>query len=243
MNKQLIFIGDNHNNVSNILWSLKAYDISFTTLVQVGDFGVGISRFEVQDEQYERLSKELDKRDSYLYVIRGNHDNPKYFGTLEYDRIKFVADYDVLEFNDERILCLGGAISVDRQYRQKNGHPYWPNEFFNYNLSKIENLTDITIVASHNSPNFAYPMYGGYLLDYYAKDDLELRKDIAEERALLTSVYERLQSQGNPLKLWTYGHFHEFNLMTFDDVEFRCLTVNEWFNIQWHFNMKKLNNE
>ena len=60
-----------------------------------------------------------EERNVECYMIRGNHDNPAYFEgtTFSYKRFIAVPDYTILQACNHSILCVGGAISIDRIYR------------------------------------------------------------------------------------------------------------------------------
>ena len=51
--------------------------------------------------------------------MRGNHDHPAYFdgAMLNFKRFVAVPDYSILQVCNHTILCVGGAISIDRIYR------------------------------------------------------------------------------------------------------------------------------
>ena len=55
-----------------------------------------------------------------LILMRGNHDNPDYFENrlIDYPRMKTIPDYCVIQFSGNNILCIGGAVSIDREYRE-----------------------------------------------------------------------------------------------------------------------------
>jgi hypothetical protein len=52
-------------------------------------------------------------------MIRGNHDDPYYFNNkvFSYSNVELLEDYTILTVGNDNILCVGGAISIDRLYR------------------------------------------------------------------------------------------------------------------------------
>ena len=61
----------------------------------------------------------MNQANNWIVFVRGNHDNPAYFdgATFYYKRFIAVPDYTILQACNHTILCVGGAISIDRIYR------------------------------------------------------------------------------------------------------------------------------
>lgn len=124
--KSVYCTGDIHGNINAVLYQIKQYDIRDTVIVCCGDIGLGFNKPEYYRQLFNKVKKTLSKYNDYLILIRGNHDDPRYFdGKMFNDkRIKAVSDYTVVEICDENekipqfnILCIGGATSVDRVER------------------------------------------------------------------------------------------------------------------------------
>ena len=75
----LAFLGDIHGKWEVVKHYFELYSISNIKLVQVGDFGVGYKKKDEESQLLNELSLFLKEKNSFLYVIRGNHDNPSYF--------------------------------------------------------------------------------------------------------------------------------------------------------------------
>lgn len=237
--RELYFAGDIHNNIPDLLQNVLARDLYNTDIIQVGDFGIGMPNvdWELYDLTYQGLSDELGRRDCELYVVRGNHDNPKYFdGNFGYDYITFVRDYSVITFNNVwNILFIGGGVSVDRTYRMKNNLGHWDNSIVDMDITKLDGLTEpIDIVVSHSNTTFAYPNHGSpsNIVNYWSKFDKELWNDIILERKYMTHVYNKLKINKHPIKLWIYGHYHQSNTQIYENTEFRLLNINEWYKFK-----------
>ena len=81
----MIFIGDIHGNFRKFLSDLKDKSYQNTTMIQVGDFGVG---FRLLDKEYsliDPINTYLKQNNNILYVFRGNHDNPDYFENPKFE--------------------------------------------------------------------------------------------------------------------------------------------------------------
>jgi len=116
---KLLFLGDIHGNFNLVNQYLKRLDIKDAYIIQVGDFGVGFTTLAKEKRTLEFTHTELVKRNVILYAIRGNHDYKPYFDNdpFVFTNIHLVPDYTVLNLVDKNILCIGGAISVDREFR------------------------------------------------------------------------------------------------------------------------------
>jgi UDP-2,3-diacylglucosamine pyrophosphatase LpxH len=166
-------------------------------------------------------------KDIIVYFVRGNHDKPDYWITKSYEtsNIKFVSDYEVLNLNGKNILCIGGALSVDRLDRRLNFN-YWKEEIIDYDISKVENLTGVDIVITHDAPNFCFPVIKSAFFLQRCSVDTELEKDVAISRAYLTNVYNKLKENNN-IQSWYYGHFHASHSEIINNTKFKLLNVYE----------------
>lgn len=124
--KSVYCTGDIHGNINAVSYQIKQYDIRDAVIVCCGDIGLGFNKPEYYRQLFNKVKKTLSKYNDYLILIRGNHDDPRYFdGKMFNDkRIKAVSDYTVVgicgedrEFFQFNILCIGGATSVDRVER------------------------------------------------------------------------------------------------------------------------------
>ncbi|MFM7429855.1 MAG: metallophosphoesterase, partial [Flammeovirgaceae bacterium] len=105
----LIFIGDVHGEFYDLIQKLANHDIRNSTLIQVGDFGVGFKSKENEINQLERLNDFLKANKNVMYVIRGNHDDPAYFdGRVTFSNLILLNDYSLLDVEGNKIFLVGG---------------------------------------------------------------------------------------------------------------------------------------
>jgi DNA repair exonuclease SbcCD nuclease subunit len=217
----LSFLGDIHGNWDVIINHFEGYNITNVNIIQVGDFGVGYLKKEVESEKLKNLSSFLKERNSFLYVIRGNHDDPSYFyasSIITYFNIIFLQDYSILQNSIHNILCIGGAVSIDRRVSKEQSiiigrNLWWEDEKFDYNEVEIDNILEklqIDIVVTHTAPKMFYPQHFNHTVTEYAKDDAMLIYDLVLERNLLQNLYEKFYDRMMP-QYWFYGHFHSSN--------------------------------
>jgi len=111
----LYICGDIHGEFKEI----KRKEIINSILLIAGDCGIGFEKSEYYEQLYPKLSKILTKNNCILLLVRGNHDDPKYFQQqlIDFPQMKTIPDYTVIQYKSHNILCVGGAISVDRRER------------------------------------------------------------------------------------------------------------------------------
>lgn len=226
----MVLIGDIHGEFGVI----NRLGISNCNVMQVGDFGLGFSKKDMQTMEY--WNESWKSRDIHVYAIRGNHDNPMYWdGTYEgkWSNIHLVPDYTVLELEGESWLCIGGATSIDRVFR-KQDRDYWKDEVFNYDEEKLHSVLKscgyVDYVVTHTAPQFCYPIHTGSLVDSYCDRDAHLRLELQVERELLTRAHNIICSYRKP-EAWFYGHFHASVTEVIDGVKFKLLGVEESTNV------------
>ena len=243
----LIFVGDLHGNFNHFKWYIKNQNLRKCTIYQVGDFGVGFTNYENDLKTLKDLDGFLNEREIQMQVIRGNHDNPKFFdGHLvnHFNNLHLLPDYTVINVDGVNILGVGGAISVDRRPRMreqlqyanygKDKELYWYDELFVLNEEKLKEFRNIDIVVTHTAPDFCHPINTngfGYLVERFAMDDDKLKEDLMEERRLLTKLWDILK-ENNKVDLYVYGHFHNNWTTNFEGTNFRLLGINEHYMYQ-----------
>ena len=171
------------------------YDLKDAHIIQVGDFGVGFKDFHKEKRMLEMYHTKLVKNNVTVWAIRGNHDYKPYFDNdpFGFTNIKLVPDYTVLNLEGNNILCVGGAVSVDREWRytkkQKLGtfenatlgvESWWDDELFVLDKDKIKDLKDINIVVTHTCPDYC-PPDNSFGLGYFVEDIIRKTGDVDYE--------------------------------------------------------------
>lgn len=232
----MYFIGDIHGRFDDLLKSIKDKKIKNESLIICGDFGVGFND-TMEDVLFEsmvlkNLNDNLVEDNNKLYVVRGNHDDPKYFSkrTIILSNMIFVEDYTILKIDGHNILCLGGAISIDREVKRKIPNHYWKDEHFVFDRKRLEAIRGVDIVVTHTAPDFApltkiHKNFVGYV-----ERDTILKIDLEDERKILTESYNIL-SKNNKIDKWIYGHFHTSATTKYDNTEFILLNINEFLKL------------
>ena len=244
---KLYYLGDIHGNFGLISQYIDRFNIEDAHIIQVGDFGVGFKDFYKERRMLDMYHAKLVKNNITVWAFRGNHDYKPHFDNdpFGFSNIKLIPDYTVLELCGKRILCVGGAVSVDREWRytkkQKLGtfesatlgvESWWDDEVFVLDKDKINDLKDINIVVTHTCPDYC-PPDNSFGLGYFVEDiirktgDVGLRTDLLFERNQVTELFHLLKLNGNNVEYNYYGHFHKSDTITMYGTKHRLLGVGE----------------
>ena len=242
----VIACGDIHGEFETLVFNIIQKKIENAIVIVAGDCGFGFNKLAYYDELYKRkLHRKLKKQNVLLLMVRGNHDDPLFFDKelIDYPYMKTLPDYTIVHTRKHNILCVGGAISIDRSFRLsqmdynrilgKQRLPlYWKDEMFRYDEEQLQILNDegikIDTVITHSAPDFCPPFTKGDVEHFCANDD-DLTSDLDKERKDFTRLYEWLVGNEHPLTNWFYGHFHT-SAEIYDEtmkIRFCLLNINE----------------
>lgn len=218
---QLYFCGDIHGNFEYIKYFLNQFHISNSCIIICGDVGMG---FQPKQDKHiiKYIDNKLKEKNNFVVGIRGNHDDPNFFQATTLGNCNWinVLDYTVVNVCNKNILCIGGGISIDRMLREINAS-YWDNEIIKYQPKVSEK---IDIIASHESPNIAFPHTLSKVVMDFAKYDKQLLDDVKSSRETLDKV---LDDYKNDITHWFYGHYHNSCLEENMGINFRLLNIGE----------------
>jgi len=184
------FIGDVHGKMGQYLAITDLCDAS----VQVGDFGAGFVPLP-----------EIGLNHRF---IRGNHDSPAVCRSSP----NWISDGTVETINGTRILYIGGAWSVDWQFRRP-GISWWPDEECSwstlYDCLDAVSLHKPNIIVSHDCPRVVCADLFGPHTHHY-------------ETTRTSSALDAMLAKHSP-DLWIFGHHHSSVKKRIGLTEFVCL--------------------
>lgn len=180
--RSIVVSGDIHGDFNLLVNKMCVqYEMRDTLLIVAGDCGFGFDKKGFYENMVRRNAKRMNDANIWILFVRGNHDNPAYFDGKEFCHKRFMAvpDYSVVVANGHTILCVRGAVSIDRQHRissldfkQAKGSKYsyqfleddllspnyyWINEsplFDDALLFKILEERRIDTIITHTAPSF-----------------------------------------------------------------------------------------
>lgn len=254
INAEVLYcLGDIHGEYGGISAWLKRYDLQNACLVFCGDIGLGFNSEAYYQQVFSKLNRECKKRNVTLVFLRGNHDDPSYFSEQKilHSHIISVPDYTVLSVVGHHVLCVGGAVSIDRSMRQarmlqdavkyaryhgcsmteaKENAPkcYWSDELPVFDATALDEIRDagisIDVMCTHTSPSFAEPHTKDGISCWLSADE-HLDEDIRMERETMDRLWNCLREDGHPLRTWCYGHYHYHHAEEHDGVVFRLMDM------------------
>jgi len=198
------FIGDVHGKFDAYLALIEGVDKS----IQLGDMGIGFGK----EFPLTKISANCHG------FIRGNHDNPKECEKLFPLWIRDGTFY-------EGVFCLGGAWSIDFEYRQRYEEAtgrkiWWPNE--EVSVPKLQKIIDYyeeekpEVVATHDCPT---------IMAHEIKSQHEWDK--SKTRQALDRMFEIHKP-----KLWVFGHHHLNLLRDIEGTRFICLDELSFVDVE-----------
>lgn len=227
MNYNRVFIrGDTHGDFSWLpVWCEENHTTKNDALIILGD--AGIMYYGLTSDRERMLKKFIAKQPITLLCVRGNHEarpanytSTTYFEIWEddpvvptgvyfessYPNIKYFADGSTPLINKRRFLIIGGAYSVDKEYRQLMGWRWFADEELNDEemcniLDKIDHCK-FNFVLTHTCPEDWQPK--DLFLSFVDQSKVSKRME-----QFLTTVSEIIEFDH-----WYFGHFHGEN----DDV-------------------------
>jgi predicted phosphodiesterase len=200
-----IFIGDVHGLYTQYKRIIREH----TNTIQVGDMGVGFRRLNGSHRENPPYDLMLKKNARF---IRGNHDNPE----VCRKHSQWIHDGSV----EDDMMFVGGAFSIDREYRTKE-YSWWEDE--ELSLSQLVFIHDayVTIepacMVTHDCPvTVIKHMHSHHLFD-----------NSRTQQAL-----EAMWQKHKP-KVWVFGHHHKSFDQVIDGTRFVCLDELEVKEINW----------
>jgi hypothetical protein len=159
---------------------------------------------------------------------------------IHHARWQTVPDYAVIQACGRMVLCVGGAVSVDRQIRMREMERhlgkryYWPNETVRYDAEALEAIRDaglkVDTVVTHTAPSMC-EFQSKQGLATWAQCDATLLDDCNAERAAMDDIIVHLKQDKHPLERWYYGHFHNSWHSEIDGVWFKMLDIMELLEV------------
>lgn len=203
-------IGDTHAHIESFqeLVIPMAGQYRLENLISVGDLEISRRQEKEEPNFITDLSQLLAAHDLHLFVVPGNHDEPKcldQYGDWQHQpvevtpHITYLPPGLVLEWYGRRIMVLGGSYSVGNLNPDSDPRELLGEDRLELALRGAE--AGVDVIVSHDCPA------GIDLASWYAKAlDMDFHKgDVATglNRWKLRQVGEIAQP-----RIWIHGHYH-----------------------------------
>jgi Calcineurin-like phosphoesterase superfamily domain len=199
MNRHIRVIGDVHGNMLAYARCLDGHE---GPSIQIGDMGVGFTRIP-----------DLGPNNKF---IRGNHDSP----ALCKAHPSWVPD----GHTEQGMMFIGGASSIDKQYRTENVD-WWADE----QLSSSE-LTDIIAKYKEYKPKLVFTHDGPECV-IQQMFLLKSRNPISEH-SRTRLAFDEMLNHHKP-DYWFFGHWHRTGAIETDNTTFMCVGINEYVDVEF----------
>ena len=206
--------GDTHGDFGERLYRLDRFKpTKDDTLIVLGDAGINYSL----GERDYNLKKELAKEKIDIFCVHGNHEERpfniptyhevEYHGGIAYmedgfPNLIFAKDGEIYDFDGLKTIVIGGAYSVDKDYRLRNGWKWFPDEQPSEEIKRyVEEQLDsvnwqVDCVLSHTVP-CQYEPVERFL------PSIDQRKVDKTTELWLDKIEQKLD-----YKHWYAGHYH-----------------------------------
>ena len=230
--KSVVICGDVHGDIKTLAHDVCVlHKMTDTLVIVAGDCGLGFAPFHKYfNKQQSRIIEQLSKHRCFFAFVRGNHDKPSAFdGDIVFPAWLAVPDYSVITACGHQILCVGGAISVDRSTRIE-GIDYWKDEqpvFDSIALRKIKESCSIDTVVTHCAPSMCERTTLPDWVLRYQEQDHNLLYALKAERMIMDDLLLRLRKDKHPVRQWFYGHYHDSWQANIEGIDYTMLNIME----------------
>lgn len=215
MSGRFFVTGDIHGKPTRVIDFAKKMKLKKSDCIVVGgDAGFNYYKNERDASLKEYTNKEVN---CDILCIHGNHEaNPEYMDTMKekewhggvvyyeekYPRILYAKDGEVYDFDGKKVVALGGAYSIDKDYRLRMHWMWHSDEQMTPEVMKRceENLERVNwkvdYVFSHTVPLSAEP------IEFFMEGVDQSKVDKTMEN-WLESIKKRLT-----FEKWYAGHYH-----------------------------------
>jgi Icc-related predicted phosphoesterase len=195
----VVLCGDSHGEWDALFRKLEYLQLEDCVLLHCGDIGIGFKSPDKQHKEIEFVNNRFKKRNIQFMGIAGNHDHREYFqGQVNLSHFELLPDYTYREFNGERFLFVGGAVSIDRRLRVPNVS-WWEDEAF---VLKPELVEKVDVLITHSCP----PWIGDFQksgISGWCEKDPTLWEECQKERTDISKLIELSQPKNHYC-----GHMH-----------------------------------
>ena len=211
----MIYItGDKHRDFSDILdFCLIKKPTKKDIMIILGDAGINY----YLDESDKEVKKAVSNLPITLFCIHGNHEErPENIPTYKeiafnsglayceeaYPNLIFAKDGEIYNFNNLSTLVIGGAYSIDKEYRLRIGATWFPSEQPSTETKEKvrqvlkDNNNQIDVILSHTVPYKYMPTE--MLLSWVDQSTVDKSTEL-----FLDEIEENTD-----YKKWYCGHFH-----------------------------------
>ena len=211
--KRFFLTGDTHGNFNRINYFCEKFETTKDDILCIlGDAGINY----YLNKKDCMLKQALQDMPITFFCIHGNHEErpfnistyitKKWNGGIvyyeeEFPNILFAKDGEIYNINGKSILVIGGAYSVDKEYRLLKGWNWFkdeqPNkEIVKYIEKQITKQRHFDIVLTHTCPIKTEPRH--MFLPFIDQSKVDKTTELLLQRIADWITFDN----------WYFGHFH-----------------------------------
>lgn len=211
----MIYItGDTHGDFSRIKEFCEDNETTKDDIMIIlGDTGINY----YLDESDTALKEEVSQLPITFFCIHGNHEERPYlihtyeeriwneglvYYEKEYPNLLFAEDGEVFNFEGKKAIVIGGAYSVDKNYRLSGNMPWFESEQPD---ERIKELVERKLEQENWKIDFVFSHTGP--LKYVPEDVFLPGIDQSSGDQSTEEWLDRIEDQLD-YELWYFGHFH-----------------------------------
>ena len=231
--------GDFHGHFDNLYGRLERIQESHCGIIVLGDAGFNF----YLNKTDRRLKDKVSEYGHTIYCVRGNHEaRPQDVANMKiiydvnvcgdvyveegYPLIRYFIDGGIYLIENWKTLVIGGAYSVDKEYRLARGWTWFANEQLNKDertriFNKVKGQT-FDLILTHTCPESLQP------IDLFLPMIDQSQVDKTMEQ-FLEGIKENINWQ-----VWLFGHFHASRIcdngveMFYTNIERLRTIMNRW---------------
>lgn len=222
MIKQWYITGDTHGDVTTRVWNMlhsnHIENPEEAGLIILGDAGINF----YLNKTDKKLKKRIEDMGAYVYCVRGNHEarpqnvegmllfydentESNVYYEPEFPHIRYFIDGLCYKIAGFTALTIGGAYSVDKEYRLLRNAPWFADELLSADeMDVIENLwagQKVDFVLTHTCPLSWEPI--DLFLNFIDQSTVDKSMEI-----WLDKFKDKIQ-----WTYWLFGHYHADRLV------------------------------
>lgn len=205
--------GDTHGNFNRINYFCEKFETSKEDILCIlGDAGIN---YYLNKKDY-MLKQVLQDMPITFFCIHGNHEERPFnistyitkkwnegivYYEEEFPNILFAKDGEIYNINGKSILVIGGAYSVDKEYRLLKGWSWFKDEqpskeIVKYIEKQITKQRHFDIVLTHTCPIKTEPRH--MFLPFIDQSKVDKTTELLLQRIADWITFDN----------WYFGHFH-----------------------------------
>lgn len=117
--ERIYVFGGLNDTFTDITLRIMEEGFSNSVIIAIGNKNFTVYDFNMIKEKFEESNSYFASNNINLFIIRGNDLDPMIFENklINFSNIKAISDYSLIKAKNKNILCIGGSISYNRDWK------------------------------------------------------------------------------------------------------------------------------